>query len=179
MCSNLQKWWPSSNTNWHQWTWSFLAGWRMIFDGTSKRFKCYKTLVWWVFHPAVRILCLETMEVKSECTREIAKLCNQYNGILSELCGKEGYKFNPKAFLFNEAGADFASIKEEFGDKLFAQRMFTCQWHFRRLAQWKVNAVGEDYQDCLQLCHHLCTAVIAAHYNVFKSRIDIEKSFLV
>ena len=37
--------------------------------------------------------------------------------MLSEVSGKEGYKFNLKAFLVHEAGPYFAGIKEEAGEE--------------------------------------------------------------
>ena len=65
------------------------------------------------------ILHLATMEVKSECTREIAKFRHLFNRMLSVASGKEGYKFNPKAFLVDDKmGTNFANIKQEFGEGL-------------------------------------------------------------
>ena len=62
------------------------------------------------------ILLLVTMDVKSEYTRKITKLWNLFNRMLDEVSGKEGYKFNPKAFLVEEAGVNFAGIREEYGE---------------------------------------------------------------
>ena len=80
--------------------------------------KGYNTLVLRVFHLAVRILCLSTMEVKSECTREIGKFLKLFNRRLSEVSENEGYRFNPKAFHVDEAGANPSGIKEEFGEEV-------------------------------------------------------------
>ena len=88
----------------------------MLFRGSHKRCKEYRTQPVWVFHPAVKmiLLLLVTMDVKSECMSEIARSWNLFNRMLSEVSGK-GYKFNPKAFV-DESVGNFAGVREEFGE---------------------------------------------------------------
>ena len=51
--------------------------------------------------------------------------------MFSRVCGKVRYKFNTKAFLVDEAGANFARIKEEFGEEVALQRVLQCQSHLK------------------------------------------------
>ena len=96
------------------------------------------------------------MEVKSECTREIAKYWDLFSRMLSEVSGKEGCKFNPKAFLLDEVGAN-----------LIHQTECTCQWHFKNSAQQKVNSLYEDFEEeILMHCYDFHTAATATHYNL-------------
>ena len=46
-----------------------------------------------------------------------------FNRMLSEMSGK-GYKFNPKVFFVDEAGANVSGIKEEFGEEVSLDRVF-------------------------------------------------------
>ena len=67
--------------------------------------------------------------------------------MLSEVPRKGGHKFNPKVFLVDEAGANFASIKEEFSGKVSLQGACTCNWHFKHSVQQKVNSLGKDFKE--------------------------------
>ena len=75
----------------------------------------YKTVASFMYYPAMQcILRLATMEVTNESTHEITLFWKLFNEILSEIKGRD-YKFNPKATMIDENGANYCAVKQVFG----------------------------------------------------------------
>ena len=85
------------------------------FDGCHSQCVSYKTLALFVYHPAMwHTLRLATMEVKNESTHEITLCLELFNEILSDIKGR-AYKFNPRAIMVDDNGANYFVIQKDFG----------------------------------------------------------------
>ena len=75
----------------------------------------YKTLSLFVYHPAMwHILRIATMEVKCESTWKISFFWKLLNEVLTQIMERE-YKFNLKAIMVDENGANYCAVKEVLG----------------------------------------------------------------
>ena len=79
------------------------------------------------------------MEVKSEKTDTVAKFWELFNEALQKYTGIEGYKFNPKGWMVDEAGRNFKGLKKVYGEEIALHRIISCQWHFLHQAQKKLK----------------------------------------
>ena len=103
-----------------------------FFDRCHSRCTGFISLGLWVQHPSMRrVIRLASMEVRSEGTEDIVIFFKLINEML-QIVGKkeEGYKFNPRYILCDEAGGNIRGIKEALGLEFAAMRVVTCQWHF-------------------------------------------------
>ena len=77
------------------------------------------------------VIRLASMEFRSETTEDIVIFFKLINKML-QIVGKkeEGYKFNPKYILCDEAGGNIRGIKEALGLEFAVARVVTCRWHF-------------------------------------------------
>ena len=71
----------------------------------------HKTRALFIYYPAMQhIFRLATMEVKNKSTHEITLFWELSNEILSHIKGRD-YKFNPKAIMVDENGANYCAIQ--------------------------------------------------------------------
>jgi hypothetical protein len=97
------------------------------FDAVHNRVKGFKSFALWVMHPATHaIIRLANMEMRSENATDIARFFTMWNQILAKVKGEEGYKFNPKKFMCDSAGANMQAIKRVYGE-LDLHRVQTCK----------------------------------------------------
>ena len=91
------------------------------FDATHSCVQYFKSLGMWLVHPAMKkVLCLASMEICSEYHKDIVLFLHLFNKILEEVSGKEGYKFNPRYFVCDEAGANYKVIALVYGEEFAA-----------------------------------------------------------
>ena len=93
-----------------------------------------------------RIICLASMEVRSEKTEELTIFWELLNEMLEKLTKKPGYKFNPNYIMFDEGGANFTSVDGVFGEEFVKHRVVSCQWHFMNKVMERIHKVGEKDQ---------------------------------
>ena len=118
------------------------------FDGSHSRCTDFVSLGLWVMHAPMReMIRLASMEVRTEHTDELTIFWKLLNEMLAKLTKKPDYKFNPNYIQFDEAGANFTSVKGVFGDEFVKKRVVTCQWHFLNKVMDRINKIGEDYQE--------------------------------
>ena len=86
------------------------------FDGYHSLCIGYKTLGLFDFHLAVpHILRIVTMDVKSESAWEIANFWKLLNDLLSEITGKEDYRFKPQAIMIDKMVLTSVVLKKCLG----------------------------------------------------------------
>ena len=146
------------------------------FDGMHSRCRGWKTLTLWVFHSSSRkLLRLATMEVKSENTTNCALFWSQWNKLLAYVKGDPKYKFNPCGFLTDEAGANFAGIREVYGDE-HHRNANSCQFHYKQCLQRllkKIPAHLADYRNEIEvLSLQFLTVSTMADYNSVRVRLQ-------
>ena len=108
-----------------------LQGEEAYFDGCHSWCVGYKTLALFAYHTAMQcILRLATMEVKSESTCEITVFWEYFNEILSDIEGR-AYKFNPRAIMVDDNGANSCSIKKVFELDFVTSKVVSCQMHYK------------------------------------------------
>ena len=118
-----------------------------FFDGSHSRCTDFISLGLWVMHtPMRRIICLASMEVRSEKTEELTIFWELLNEMLEQLTKKPGYKFNPNYIMFDEGGANFTSVDGVFGEEFVKHRVVSCQWHFMNKVMERIHKVGEKDQ---------------------------------
>ena len=119
----------------------------VYFDGMHKRCSGFKTLTLWVLQIVMRKLTnLATMEVKREDTTCCSLFWEILNTMLSEVKNEEGYKFNPKMFIVDEAGAVAAGIRNVFGEAGY-RKTRSCHFHFKQNLERALNNVPEELSD--------------------------------
>ena len=119
------------NMDQNQSLWCPLMEEAAYFDGMHRRCEGWKTLTLWLFHPSSkRLNRIATMEVKGETSENCAKFWEILNEMMAEIKCQPGYKFNPKHFITDEAGANFNGIIAAYG-QAGAQRAYTCQFHYK------------------------------------------------
>ena len=128
----------------------------------------------WVQHPSMqRVIRLASMEVRSEATEDIAIFFKLINEML-QIVGKkeEGYKFNPRYILCDEAGGNIRGIKEALGLEFAAARVVTCQWHFMNKINEQIQKIGEDFQEeFVTSAGHLCRVQSVAEFELILSHM--------
>ena len=89
------------------------------------------------------------------------------------MSGKEGYKFNPRYFVCDEAGANYKVIALVYGEEFAAQHIKGCQWHFKSDVQKHLKHVWPEDQDLfLETCFKMCDVTTVADYNRLKGILD-------
>ncbi len=138
------------------------------FDACHSRVQGFKLLGLWVFHPALKkIMQLATMEIKSESMSNIMKFLSLFNEVLANVSGREGYKFNPRVFLCDEAGSNFKALEEVFGEQFILQQCaIGCQWHFKNNVNSKSKDIPVDIrQKFVDISTTLCHITTAKQYD--------------
>ena len=101
--------------------------------------------------------------------------------MLSEISGTENYKFNPKMFITDEAGANFNGILSVFG-QLGLNKAFTCQFHFKQSLekmltkfQPELNELKGEFEILMM---QLLTVPTLSEYQEMKNRITVIASLV-
>ena len=123
----------------------------------------YKTLALFVYHPAMQhILRLATMEVKNESTHEITVFWDLFNEILSDIKSRD-YKFNLKAIMVDENGANYCAIQKVFGLDFVTSKVVSCQMHYKNDVNRVSFRISESYRDLFRsICHEMCSTATVA-----------------
>ena len=100
-------------------------------------------------HPSMHcLICLASMEVKTESTANIHLFFRLLNEMLQKVGKKDkNYKFNPKHIMCDEAGANIKGIKEALGLEFAATQIVTYQWHFMNSVNEKIHSISEEDQE--------------------------------
>ena len=118
------------------------------FDATHSWVHGFKTIGLWLVHPAMlQILCLASMELRSENHVEISRFFALFNRVLSQVKGEPGYKCNPRFFICDEGGANWKALHHIYGEQFTEGRVRGCQWHFKSDVRNHVNKVGPDERE--------------------------------
>ena len=133
----------------------------------------YKTLALFVYHPAMQyILRSSIMEVKSESTHEISLFQKLFNEVLSQITQAD-YKFNPKAIMADENGANYCAIKQAFGLDFMTSKVVSCQMHYKQDVSKASFRIGVSCREEFRnICHEMCTIASVAQYNECKRWLD-------
>ena len=144
------------------------------FDATHTRVYGFKSLGLWLIHPAMKkILRLASMEIRSEHHEHIGLFFKLFNEILSIMKEESGYKFNPRYFVCDEAGANYKAIADVYGTEFSAIRVKGCQWHFKSDVKNHVSKLKpEDQETFVSTCNALCDVTTVADYNRLKLVLD-------
>ena len=83
------------------------------------------------------------------------------------------YKFNPRYFVCDEAGANYKAITELYGAEFSAMSIKGCQWHFKSDVKNHVSKlVPEDQDTFVKTCYAMCDVTTVADYNHLKQVLD-------
>ena len=144
------------------------------FDGAHSRCSEFISLGLWVMHPSMRqIIRLASMEVRTEHTDELSIFWILLNEMLAKLTKKPNYKFNPRHILFDEAGANFTSVKGVFGDDFVKERVVTCQWHFMNKVMERVQKIPneKDAEEFATKAAQMCRVPTVAEFELLYARL--------
>ena len=104
----------------------------------------WKTCYVWVLQMVMRRLTrLATMEVKREDTTCYSMFWQILNNMLSEVKNQQGYKFNPKMFIVDEAEAVAAGIRNVFGE-VGCRKAWSCQFHYKMCLDRALNNIPDE-----------------------------------
>ena len=147
----------------------------IYFDGMHKRVKQWKTLTAWAYHPPTRrLLRYATMECKGETTESVTLFWQLFNRILQEVKCDENYKFNPKAFITDEAGANINGIAAAFGYEAI-KKTYTCQFHFKNCLNQLLRRIPGELEEIKNevenLAYAMTTVATLAEYSEIKRRL--------
>ena len=159
----------------HYYYYYYITGENAHFDGTFNRVHGFVSFTLWMFHPTLRkVLRLANMEQCTENMKDITIFFMLFNEVLAKVSGKEGYKFNPRAFICDEGGANFTGLKEVYGKDFVKNHVFGCQWHFLSDAEKKARNIPDQKmrEKFLDICKKLTTATTVSKYNILKSQLD-------
>ena len=93
--------------------------------------------------------------------------------MLEKVSGIPNYKFNPRCFLCDEAGANYKAIRLVYGDEFCQDRVRGCQFHFKQQIQKKKNDVPVEMRELFtDTCKQLCNVTTVAKYKVLKGRLE-------
>ena len=113
------------------------------FDTTHTHVYGFKTLALSTYHPAMsKVVWLASMEVRTENTQDITTFFCLFNEIFTKVSGQDGYKFNPRCFVCDEAGANYNVMHNIYGEEFCNAQAQGCQFHFKSNVQKMANNVG-------------------------------------
>lgn len=117
--------------NMHQSKDHFMREEYCYFDGTHGRCHGLKTLTLWTYHPLLRkIVKLATMDCERENQECITLFWKLWNDALSEISADPAYKFDPKGWCVDEAGANWSAIEVVFGSEALS-KCKSCEFHYK------------------------------------------------
>ena len=152
----------------------------VYFDGCHSRCKDFISFGLWFRHPSMRrVVKLAGMETKKEDTQAITIFFSKFNDMLRRITQKSDYNFNPKNLMMDEAGANFAGVKNVLGQKFVDDKCITCQWHFmRNMNEHKFEIAEEWREEFLNYAKELCIVKTIPEFDLLYSQmVDIvEKS---
>ena len=113
------------------------------------------------------------MELRSENHKDMALFFSLFNEILSTVSGVPNYKFNPRYFVCDEAGANYKAITELYRAEFSAMHVKGCQWHFKSDVKNHITKlVPEDQDTFVKTCYAMCDVTKVADYNHLKQVLD-------
>ena len=116
---------------------------------------------------------LASMEMRSENPEDIVIFFRLFNEMLEKVSGIPNYKFNPRCFLCDEAGANYKAVRIVYGDDFCKDRICGCQFHFKQQIQIKKNEVPLEMRETfIETCKQLCTVTTVAKYKILKGRLE-------
>ena len=102
------------------------------FDFKHSRCSGFKTIGAYVYHPLLRkVIRLATMDCEKEDTQSITLFWTLFNETLQIVKQDRSYGFNPKGWVRDEAGANWAAIRNVFGEQ-GVKGMASCEFHFKQ-----------------------------------------------
>ena len=145
-----------------------------FFDATHTRVFGFKSFALWLVHSSMReMVHLASMEMRSESSEDIAIFFRLFNEMLEKVSGIPNYKFNPRCFLCDEAGANYKAIRLVYGDEFCQDRVRGCQFHFKQQIQKRKNDVPVEMRELFtDTCKQLCNVTTVAKYKVLKGRLE-------
>ena len=112
------------------------------------------------------------MEVKSESTHEITIIWELFNKILSGIKGRD-YKFNLRAIMVDENGANFCAIRKVFGSDFITSKVVSSQMHYKNDVNRASFRISDSYRDLFKnICHKMCSIANVGEYNKKKKWLD-------
>ena len=73
------------------------------------------------------------------------------------------YKFNPRYFVCDEAGANYKAITALYGADFSAMRVKGCQWHFKSDVKNHASKLVPEEQDTfVKTCYAMCDVTTVA-----------------
>ena len=116
---------------------------------------------------------LASMEMCTENAEDIALLFRLFNEILQKVTGNDKYKFNPRCFLCDGAGANYKAIKLVYGEEFCKERVHGCQFHFKQQVQKKKHEVPEEMkEEFMDTCKQLCKVTTVSKYNILNGKLE-------
>ena len=113
------------------------------------------------------------MEIQSENYEDIALFFKLFNEILSAMKDEAGYKFNPRYFMCDEAGANYKAIAHVYRTEFCAIRVKGCQWRFKSDVKNHVSKLKpQDQETFISTYNALCDVTTVADYNCLKLVLD-------
>ena len=88
-----------------------------------------------------------SMEMRSENSEDIAIFFMLFNKMLEKVSSIKNYKFNPRCFLCDEAGANYQAVRIVYRDDFCKDRVRGCQFHFKQQIQKKKYEVPVDMRE--------------------------------
>ena len=145
----------------------------VYFDGCHSRCKEFISFGLWFRHPSMRrVVKLAGMEMKKEDTEAITIFFSRFNDMLRRITQKPDYNFNPKNLMMDEAGANFAGVKNVLGQKFVDDKCITCQWHFMRNMQEHKFEIDEKFrEDFLRYAKELCRVKTIPEFDLLYSKM--------
>ena len=135
-------------------------------DAKHRRTAGFKTLAMWTYHSGLRATYrLAVMDVRGETKKDLKKFIELFNEILEEVTGQEGYKFNPRYFIVDHAGANFNALEDVYGEEFVSTRVMGCGWHFEKDAKKRARLLpAKDQHQFLSICHQLLRTHTSVDY---------------
>ena len=90
--------------------------------------------------------------------------------MLEKITKKTGYKFNPNYIMFDEAGANFTSVKGVFGDEFVKNRVVSCQWHFMNKVMERIHKIGKE-ESLLEKAGQMCRVPTVPEFELLYRRL--------
>ena len=145
----------------------------VYFDGCHSRCKDFVSFGLWFRHPSMqRVIKLAGMETRKEDTQAITMFFSKFNEMLRRITRKSDYNFNPKNIMMDEAGANFAGVKNVLGQKFVDDKCITCQWHFMRNMNEHKFEIAEDLrEDFLKNAQELCIVKTIPEFDVLYAKM--------
>ena len=112
------------------------------------------------------------MEAKGESKHEITIFWELFNEILSDI-KERNYKFNPRAIMVDENGANYCAIRKVFGLDFVTSKVVSCQMHYKNDVNRASLRISDSYRDLFKnICHEMCSITTVGKYNEKKKWLE-------